>query len=413
MKINNIILINITILVFLSSYLYAESYEKEIYDLSSQVFPEAISLAIIDVEIKNPENFEKYIKPAKPTIEERSFLGSYAVIQNNDSGYCFILNEIGKEMPITFFVCLNSDSSVRFIDVIRYRETRGGEIRSKLFLKQFIGKNPSDSISVGRDIRNIRGATLSAWATSRAVRKAFGIKKSIDNGEAIISIKSIYKNKTPDKKSRCYEVGDTFLCLKCNCSEKEFAEVQSFLLEISKQFSDFYFYGTESQNIKKLIEKYKKIRMDIPFFDIYWHGQKADLGGVWKGYVVDALAEFIRRNKKDFEINFGWSSFYFSKPTEILVLGERIIWDGAVSVSDSDSDYSKIFDPISKKYVSGKGKVAVLHKSAEFSDFGSTLCIIWEECESYIKKNGGKLIKGNQNFGNRTINNPDSQLKND
>lgn len=389
------ILINIAVFKFFISTVYAESYENEVYNLSSQVFPESTSLSIIEVYIKNQENFRRYIEPAKTTIEERSFLGSYAMSQENILGYCFVVNEIGKEMPITFFVCLNIDSSIRFIEVLRYRETRGGEIRSKMFLKQFVGKNPNNNLLVGNDIRNIRGATLSAWATSRAVRKAFAIKKSIDNSEISISIKNTHKNKIPEKTSRCYEVGDTFLCLKCKCSEEDFTKIQSFLSEISKEFSEFYFHDIKSQNIKKLISKYENVRKDIPFFDIYWQGQKADLGGIWKGYVVDKLVDFIGKNKKDFEINFGWSSFYFSEPTEIFIFGEKLIWDGGVSVSDSDSDYSKIFDPVSKSYVKGRGKVAVLHKSAEFADFGSTLCIIWEKCKRYIVSKGGKLIRTN------------------
>lgn len=384
------IIITILALTFFNPILYAENYEKEICELSSQVFPDSNSVVIINLQITNQENFRKYIEPAKTSVEEKSFIGSYATVGSDITGYCFVVNEIGKEMPITFLVCLNQDSSVRFIEVLRYRETRGGEIRSKMFLKQFIGKNSEDKITVGNDIRNIRGATLSAWATTRAVRKAFAIKNSINNGIASTSEKGLCDRKS-NKTSRCYEVGDTFLCLKCNCSDEDFRNIQNFLSKISKEFLDFYFHNQISQNIRKLIEKYTEKRKIIPFFDIYWQGTKADLGGVWKGYVVDTLAEFI--GNKDFEINFGWSSFYFSKPTEVFIFDEKIVWRGAISVSDSDSDYSKIFDPISKSYAKSKGKTAVLHQSAEFSDFGSTLCIIWEECEKYIESEGGKVIR--------------------
>ena len=66
---------------------------------------------------------------------------------------------------------------------------------------------------------------------------------------------------------------------------------------------------------------------------------------------------------------------------------------GAVSVSDADSDYSLIFDPFSKSFVRKEEKVAVIHKSTEFSDFLSTLCIIWEKCERFVEISGGKVIR--------------------
>lgn len=376
--------------------LYAESYENQVINLAQETFENSASLALVEVDIKSMEKFEELMKPAKTSFDETRFQGAYIFSSDQIVGYCFVVNEIGKEMPITFLVCLNPDNSVRFIEVLKYRETRGGEIRSKMFLKQFQGKKTEDKITVGHDIKNIRGATLSAWATTRAVRKSFAIKKSIDEKIANVSVKSIFQRKiSSSKSSRCYEVGDTFLCLTCNCSEKDFIKIHEFVSGISKEFSDFYFQNIMSSRIKELVDKYEKSRKEIAYFDIYWKGDgKPDLGGVWKGYVVDVLAEFMKSiGKEEFEINFGWSSFYFSKPTAISVLGRKIIHKGAVSVSDSDSEYSEIFDPVASKFVRNKGKVAVLHTSAEFSDFASTLCIIWEECAEFIKNKGGVIIR--------------------
>lgn len=380
-------------LIFILISLTPTYDEKEILDYSKEVFPDSTSFAVVDVFVSDYESFKDYMKPAKPTVDEDRFFG-VLVWKNSDLlGYCFVVNEIGKEQPITFLVCIDAENSVRFVEVLRYRETRGGEIRSKLFLKQFIGKKQEDKLLVGKDIKNIRGATLSAWATTRAVRKAFAIIKAIQNGYADYSVRKILKVPKTEKISRCYQIGDSFLCLRCACDKHILDEVQKLSQKISKEFSEFYQNGTISEDIAYLIQKYGKVKDKVRYFDIYWNG-KADLGGVWKGYVVDKVSLFLQKhNVKDFEVNFGWSSFFFSEPKVIDIFGRRIVYKGALSVSDSESDYSRIFDPVSRRYVGSKGKVAVLHKSAEFSDFASTLCIIWEKCEDFIKSKGGIIIR--------------------
>ena len=50
-----------------------------------------------------------------------------------------------------------------------YREPRGGEVRNKSFLDQFLGMNAGSEF---RDIHSITGATLSVRAITRGVQKA-------------------------------------------------------------------------------------------------------------------------------------------------------------------------------------------------------------------------------------------------
>jgi hypothetical protein len=314
------------------------------------------------------------------------------------------LNEIGKEMPITFLVCISREKEVpevSYIDVLVYRETRGGEIRSKLFLKQFFGKSEKDPVSVGKDIRNIKGATLSAWATTRVVKKALAISKGIDSGFVKVKPKkeiSFLPSYSVYSFSKCYLVGDSYLCVDIYDFDGDFSKLDkfnSFIFQISSEFESFYFSGSKSQKILSLIKKYEILRDFINIFDIYWRGfEKPDLGGVWKGYVVDVVKDFLfNQGFSDFDISFGWSSFFFSKERQVKIFDRDFFVQGAVSVSDADSDYSLIFDPFSKSFVRKKEKVAVIHKNAEFSDFSSTLCLIWEKCESFVEFSGGKVIR--------------------
>lgn len=90
-------------------------------------------------------------------------------------GYATVLDVIGKEQPITFMVGVAPDGTVRGVQVLIYRESQGGEIRSKRFLAQFVGKTLNAPLRLGRDLHGISGATLSSRSTALAVKKALAL----------------------------------------------------------------------------------------------------------------------------------------------------------------------------------------------------------------------------------------------
>lgn len=87
-------------------------------------------------------------------------------------GYAIIDNEIGKTEPITFITAINPKGQVIATEILVYRESHGSEVHRKKFLKQYKNKTSQDPIFVGRDIKNITGATLSARAVSKGVKRA-------------------------------------------------------------------------------------------------------------------------------------------------------------------------------------------------------------------------------------------------
>lgn len=87
-------------------------------------------------------------------------------------GYAGLMNEIGKEQPITFLVAITPDFRVQEVVVLEYRESRGGEVVQSRFLNQYKGKTLRSPIQVGNDIKNITGATISSNAISYGVKKA-------------------------------------------------------------------------------------------------------------------------------------------------------------------------------------------------------------------------------------------------
>ena len=94
-------------------------------------------------------------------------------------GYGVVLNELGKHEPITFFVAISPEAHVKDVMILEYRESRGGEVRQKGFLKQYVGKTSHDPLALDHDITPMTGATLSARAISDGVKKALVVWEAL------------------------------------------------------------------------------------------------------------------------------------------------------------------------------------------------------------------------------------------
>jgi hypothetical protein len=84
----------------------------------------------------------------------------------------FVLDHvIGKHLYIDYAVSLDTGGRVRRVDILQYRESYGGEVRSESWLAQFAGKAAGSQLKVGADIRNISGATLSSMHVTEGVKR--------------------------------------------------------------------------------------------------------------------------------------------------------------------------------------------------------------------------------------------------
>lgn len=86
------------------------------------------------------------------------------------TAYAVIDDVIGKTEPITYLLVLGTDRKVRFVEIMAYRESHGGEVRQKAFREQYVGKTSGDPVRLGNDIRNIAGATLSCRNLSDSIK---------------------------------------------------------------------------------------------------------------------------------------------------------------------------------------------------------------------------------------------------
>lgn len=80
-------------------------------------------------------------------------------------------------------VVLDPDGKVRFIEILAFFEPEEYK-PAKRWLDQFGGKTLSPQLRIGGDIQGITGATLSAQAIARQVRKSSAMLKLFKQKEA-------------------------------------------------------------------------------------------------------------------------------------------------------------------------------------------------------------------------------------
>lgn len=83
----------------------------------------------------------------------------------------WILEEIGKERPITIGVVVEDDTA-SMVRILEFRETRGWEVRYPFFTDQFDEVSLDTRGEIDGQIDSITGATLSVEAVNRVVRLA-------------------------------------------------------------------------------------------------------------------------------------------------------------------------------------------------------------------------------------------------
>ena len=68
---------------------------------------------------------------------------------------------VGKHDFIPFALALDEGGSVKGVEILEYREAYGGQIRQSDWRQQFVHRPANEKLQLGKQIRNISGATLS------------------------------------------------------------------------------------------------------------------------------------------------------------------------------------------------------------------------------------------------------------
>lgn len=99
-----------------------------------------------------------------------------------DGRTVWILEEIGKELPITAAFAV-SDNKIEEFKVLIFRESRGWEIRHDFFTQQFYGAHLLPKQKLSNHIDNITGATMSVDAMKKLSRMALYLHQKVISEE--------------------------------------------------------------------------------------------------------------------------------------------------------------------------------------------------------------------------------------
>lgn len=94
----------------------------------------------------------------------------------------WVLDEVGKEMPITIGVSVAA-GAIDNVRVLEFRESRGWEVRYPFFTDQFNEARLAPNERLDKKIDGITGATLSVNAVTRIARIALLLHDHVAHGD--------------------------------------------------------------------------------------------------------------------------------------------------------------------------------------------------------------------------------------
>jgi hypothetical protein len=133
------------------------------------LFPQADGFAEVALTL-TPAQHAQVASLAGAQPPHRSLRAFRALRGTQTLGYVFIDEVIGKEDFITYAAGIDQSGRLAPLEVLSYRESHGGEIRSDAWRRQFAGRAELDALRVQTDIKNIAGATLSCEHVTQGVR---------------------------------------------------------------------------------------------------------------------------------------------------------------------------------------------------------------------------------------------------
>jgi len=100
---------------------------------------------------------------------------------HTDTTSAWIIEEKSKDMPMTVGVAVGPKGIVD-LEILVYREPRGGEVHEAFFRRQYRGMTLNDDDTLSGDVDGITGATLSVDATSRVAAMALVLHQAVMEG---------------------------------------------------------------------------------------------------------------------------------------------------------------------------------------------------------------------------------------
>jgi Na+-translocating ferredoxin:NAD+ oxidoreductase RnfG subunit len=141
---------------------YPKSVQKRIDKTLVKLFPKMV------VELKEMD-LSTELTSAYTSV--RSVKISRLKSADSNLGYACFASSKGKNDYFDYMVIFDKELVIKKVQVLVYRSTYGGEIMSRSWLKQFIGKTNGQEMAMDKDIDGISGATLSAPSITQGIKE--------------------------------------------------------------------------------------------------------------------------------------------------------------------------------------------------------------------------------------------------
>ncbi|MEK2644184.1 FMN-binding protein [Bdellovibrio sp. BCCA] len=161
----------ITSMAYATDYFTTEQAQKVL-------FPEADTFVANPVTLTD-EQKEKIEEIAKVRQRKKEVPAWRAEKKGKLLGWFIIDEVIGKHEFITYSVAISPEGKVLGLEIMSYRETKGGQVRDSSWRKHFAGKTISDPFKLDVDIPNISGATLSSRNITDGVKRLLSFHKIV------------------------------------------------------------------------------------------------------------------------------------------------------------------------------------------------------------------------------------------
>lgn len=169
-------------LLCIGSTLLAQSFIQKSEARLQELYPNLKNLEFRKYKIDAQSKLELEKKERQRFFRDELYTWKFQIDSINY--YAVLDNVKGKVQAITFLTLFTDDLKVYFVDVLKYRESHGYEVKRRSFLDQF-SKNNSSYYKINHNIDGISGATISVTSMTKGMNKISGLFKQIkDNFNA-------------------------------------------------------------------------------------------------------------------------------------------------------------------------------------------------------------------------------------
>lgn len=161
-------------------------------------FPHAAAFVTETVQLEPQVKSESDKALGRQAYDAKTIFISAIGADGSFEGCAFVEDELGKHQPITFLVALDAQDRVLAVQLLIYREAQGGEVRSRRFRSQFMGKRHGDLLRLNAEVDAVSGATISSSTLAFGVRRALHLRALVAPfNRAAMAPSGSMKGKTP------------------------------------------------------------------------------------------------------------------------------------------------------------------------------------------------------------------------